>query len=87
MGGDLNFNVQGGNMGGISSVWWKEIIKPILQGPNVWDGKKKLVLSIKLKIKWQKHNTNTQRAEHELPLMFGLKNELEHLYKNQKLEI
>jgi hypothetical protein len=36
---ELNFNVQGGNMGGISSVWWREIIRPILQGLDVWDGK------------------------------------------------
>ncbi len=38
-------------------------------------------------LKWQKHNINTQGIEQDLPLMFGLKNEFEHLYKNQSLEI
>jgi hypothetical protein len=39
MSGELNFNVQGGNIGGIRNVWQRERTKLILQGPNVWDGK------------------------------------------------
>jgi hypothetical protein len=30
---------------------------------------------------------NAQGAKRNLPLMFGLENEWEHLYKNQNLEI
>jgi hypothetical protein len=46
--------VRGGDMGGISNVWWREKIKPYLQGPNVWDGKDSLVLDIKLNTKMVK---------------------------------
>jgi hypothetical protein len=35
----------------------------------------------------EKNNINTQGAKWDLPLMFGLKNEWEHLYKNRSLEI
>jgi hypothetical protein len=42
-------HVQGGNMGGINNVWWKEKTRLVLQGPNVWDGKHNLVLGIKIK--------------------------------------
>lgn len=87
MGDELNFNVQGGNIGNISKVWWREITKPILQGPNVRDGKNSLVLSIRLNTKMVKNNINTQGVERNLPLMFGLEHELEHFYKNKNLKI
>jgi hypothetical protein len=55
MGGELNFNVQGGNIGGILVMfWWREKTKPILQGPDVWDGKNSLVLGIRLNTKMLK---------------------------------
>jgi hypothetical protein len=54
MGGELNFNVQGGIMGGISNVWWRERTKLILQGPNVCDGKYNLVLGIRSNPKMEK---------------------------------
>jgi hypothetical protein len=45
---ELQYVRGGGNMGGISNVWWKEKTTPNLQGPNVWDGKDNLVLGIKM---------------------------------------
>jgi hypothetical protein len=50
MSGELNFNMQGG----IRNVWQRERTKPILQGPNVWDGKNNLVLRSRLNIKMVK---------------------------------
>jgi hypothetical protein len=40
----------GGACGGINNVKWREIIRSILQGLNVWDGKNSLGIKLNIRM-------------------------------------
>ncbi len=73
MGGELNFNAQGGNIGVLIVFGERRKLDGFYKDPVFGMEKTLWCWALDWIVKWQKHNINILGAKRDLLLMFGLK--------------